>query len=308
MAVDGGYCPYEVVPLGERIAGTRFTAATAFGLMQCLRSGPTIDGGRGTVFIHGVHDDMDTWGPLVHAAQQSGVDLGPMLFVDLPGFGRSENLTTQLDLAEVADAIMGAVDEVGFSAVRLVGHSMGTLVALEMATRHPGRAESVHLAAGPYYSIIGVLNRHPRGGGLAGAFAATTFATQYLLALTGRPGVAVLQRASRTKLMRALLWPFVAHPFRLRHSVLEHLLTDMRPASFRLAARNSSHYRDGMSWAGISCPVHAAYGKADRLVPNIDARRLRADLPDAQITTLMDSAHLLHLEQPHAALAALGLD
>ncbi len=111
--------------------------------------------------------------------------------------------------------------------------------------------------------------------------------------------------AARGGVLRALLWPYAAHPRQLRQSVLDQLIGGLRPASFRKAARNGFRY-DGLSWSAISCPVWAAYGAADRLVPAADARRLRADIPHAQITTLPEAAHLLHLEQPHAALVALG--
>jgi len=303
----GTYCPYDVTPLPAQIAGNLRYVSTPFGDIRCLRGGPA-EGTRGTVFVHGVHDDMDSWGPLARAARLRGIELGPTLFVDLPGFGESQNLRHRLDLAEVADALMVvALSDVGFSSVRLVGHSMGTLVVNEMATRHPGQVESVHLAAGPYYSVVDAMNGR-LSGGLAGLRSAATFGSQYLLALTGSAGVGVLERASRRNLLRPLMRPFVAHPKQLRQSVLDHLLADLRPASFRAAARNGWHYRDGMSWSAVACPVWAAYGAADRLVTQVDVRRLRADLPGARITTLPDAAHLLHLEQPDAALGALGLD
>ncbi len=307
MAVRSTYCPYDVLPLTELIDGTEFDATTAFGRMHCLRTGADPrDSGRGTVFLHGVHDDMNTWSPLVKAAADNRIDLGPALFVDLPGFGRSENRRHRLALAEVADMILGvARSTAGFTSLRLVGHSMGTLVVAEMAVRHPGAVESVHLAAGPYYSIVDTINGHPRGG-LPGALATATFGTQYVLALAGRPGIGAVRVAKRAGLVRPLLWPFAAHPRRLRQSVIDQLVGGLRPRSFRQAARNGFRYRDGMDWSAISCPVWGAYGAKDRLVPAADARRLHVDLPNARITTLPEAAHLLHLEQPHSALVALG--
>lgn len=300
------YCPYEAQSLGTRVAGTEFTVSSAFGALHCLRAGPTVEG-RGTVFVHGVHDDMDSWGPLVHAANLAGVDLGPTLFLDLPGFGRSENRRGRLDLAEVGDALMHvAMSDLGFSSVRLVGHSMGTLVVADLALRHSAHVESLHLAAGPYYSIVDAMNGH-WSGGLAGAGATATFGTQYLLALTGDAGVRALRVAARRGLLRPLLAPFAAHPGGLRRSVVDHLVAGLRPTSFRAAARNGFRHRKGMSWAGVSCPVWAVYGAADRLVPAVDARHLLTDIPHARISVLPDASHLVHIEQPEAALAGMGL-
>jgi len=230
-----------------------------------------------------------------------------MLFLDLPGFGRSENRRGSLDLTDVADAVMDvALSEVGFSSVRLVGHSMGTLVVADLAVRQAVRVESLHLASGPYYSVVEAMNGR-WSSGLAGATATAMFGAQYVLALTGDPGVKTLGSLSRQGLLRPLLAPFVAHPGALRQSVVDHLVADLRPASFRAAARNAFRYRKGMSWSGVTCPVWAVYGAADRLVPAADARRLRADIPHAQISVLPDASHLVHVEQPHAALLSLGL-
>jgi len=113
--------------------------------------------------------------------------------------------------------------------------------------------------------------------------------------------------ASRRQVLRPLLAPYAAHPNDLRQSVVDHLVSGMRPRSFRAAARNGFDYRDGMSWSRVQCPVWAVYGVADRLVPAVDAQRLQADIPAARITHVPDASHLVHLEQPAAALDGLGL-
>ena len=302
------YCPYDVTPLLAQVAGTEQSVSTAFGRLRCLRSGPAVSsGGRGTVFVHGVHDDMNSWGPLVREAARRAVDLGPTLFVDLPGFGRSQNRRSRLDLIEVGDMLMRvATKEMGFESVRLVGHSMGTLVVADMAVRHAARVESLHLAAGPYYSVVDTMNGHPSGG-YAGGLATAAFGSQYLLALTAGLGVATVRMASRRQVLRPLLAPYAAHPNDLRQSVVDHLVSGMRPRSFRAAARNGFDYRDGMSWSRVQCPVWAVYGVADRLVPAVDAQRLQADIPTAAITHVPDASHLVHLEQPAATLLGLGL-
>ena len=303
------YCPYDVTPLPENVAGTEQSVSTVFGRLRCLRGGliTSSGGGRGTVFVHGVHDDMDSWSPLVQEAARRAVDLGPTLFVDLPGFGGSQNRRSRLDLTEVGDMLMRvASQDMGFDSVRLVGHSMGTLVVADMAVRHAASVESLHLAAGPYYSVVDTMNGHPSGG-YAGGVATAAFGSQYLLALTAGLGVATVRMASRRHVLRPLLSPYAAHPNDLRQSVVDHLVSGMRPSSFRAAARNGFDYRAGMSWSEVACPVWAVYGMADRLVPAVDARRLLADIPTAAITHVPDASHLVHLEQPAATLLGLGL-
>lgn len=299
------YCPYDVVPLARAIDGEELRVDSAFGALKCFRSGRATDGG--TVFIHGVHDDMDTWSPLVRAANDGGRDLGRMAFVDLPGFGGSENRRGPLRLAKVSDAVLDAAGcLLGTAPVRLVGHSMGTLVAADLAVRRPDRIRSLHLAAGPFYSVIDSMNGRFTSG-LSGVLAGGLFASQYLLALTGPVGVAGLQGLSRLGLLRPVLAPFVANPFAIRQSAVDQILDGMRPAAFRAAAPSGFRYSDGMSWAAITCPVHAAFGSVDRLVPRRDAGRLERDVPHAAVAVIGGAGHLVHIERPGAVLSALAL-
>ncbi len=58
---------------------------------------------------------------------------------DLPGFGASDRPTHTLDLAELADALVGWMDAVGIEQAEAVGHSMGCQVIEHVVIRHPGR-------------------------------------------------------------------------------------------------------------------------------------------------------------------------
>ena len=59
-----------------------------------------------------------------------------MLAPDLPGHGRSAGPPLS-SIAAMADWTAALIAAAGVRAARLVGHSMGSLVALETAARHP---------------------------------------------------------------------------------------------------------------------------------------------------------------------------
>ena len=67
-----------------------------------------------------------------------------VLAPDLPGHGRSggEPLTT---IADMADWTAALLDAAGAAKARLVGHSMGSLIALETAARHPAKVSALSL-------------------------------------------------------------------------------------------------------------------------------------------------------------------
>src|SRR3954467_15975740 len=65
-----------------------------------------------------------------------------VLAPDLPGHGRSSGklLPTIADMADWTAALLGAA---GAPKARLVGHSMGSLIALETSARHPDKVSGL---------------------------------------------------------------------------------------------------------------------------------------------------------------------
>src|SRR5436853_5791065 len=107
--------------------------------------GATVNAGTGgrafdphlpaVVFLHGASLDHTVWALLARWFAHRGC---AVLAPDLPGHGRSqgEPLASIAALADWAAALIAAA---GASQAALIGHSMGSLVALETAARHPKR-------------------------------------------------------------------------------------------------------------------------------------------------------------------------
>src|ERR1700680_2750529 len=75
---------------------------------------------------------------LLHGAGYGG--LAP----DLPGHGRSSGAPLQA-ITDMADWTAALLDAAGVAKAWLVGHSMGSLVALETAARHPAKVAALGL-------------------------------------------------------------------------------------------------------------------------------------------------------------------
>src|ERR1700755_1740044 len=86
------------------------------------------------VMLHGAGFDHSTWA--LHSrwfAHHGHSVLAP----DLPGHGRSGGKTLST-IGDMADWTVALLDAAGATTARLIGHSMGSLIALETAARHPG--------------------------------------------------------------------------------------------------------------------------------------------------------------------------
>ena len=93
------------------------------------------------LFIHGATLDHSSWNLQSRWFAHHG---HTVLAVDLPGHGRSVGapLTT---IAAIAAWLMALLDATGIARAALVGHSMGSLAALEAAACFPARITSIAL-------------------------------------------------------------------------------------------------------------------------------------------------------------------
>ncbi|MFH1477601.1 MAG: alpha/beta fold hydrolase [Verrucomicrobiota bacterium] len=85
------------------------------------------------VFLHGTGCNMSDWND-VTAALCAG---GPLVRVDFRGHGASDVARDSFVLSDLADDVILLVNGLGLQDVVLVGHSLGGMVALEIASRSP---------------------------------------------------------------------------------------------------------------------------------------------------------------------------
>ena len=95
------------------------------------------------VFLHGAGLDHSVWALLARWFAHHGCGV---LAPDLPGHGRSAGAPLA-SIAALADWTAALVDAAGARTARLVGHSMGSLIALETAARHPDKVNGLGLIA-----------------------------------------------------------------------------------------------------------------------------------------------------------------
>ena len=83
------------------------------------------------VFIHGVLNDHSVWILQTRWLAHHGWNV---LALDLPGHGRSSG-EAPASVEQAADAVAAVLDALGVAQAALVGHSWGSLIALEAAAR-----------------------------------------------------------------------------------------------------------------------------------------------------------------------------
>lgn len=246
--------------------------------------GRPFDGRQPTVvFIHGALHDHSVWTLLArwYANHGHGV-LAP----DLPGHARSEG--PPLDSVEaLADWLLGLLDAAKVECAVLVGHSMGSLVALEAAARAPQRVERLLMLGTAFPmtvapALLETARETPlRAIDLVNAYSHSTFAAK-----PGHPGPGSWLHGANRALMRRVQAGWRAGNL---------FLTD-----FEVCNR----YAGGLDAATrVTCPVTFVLGSRDQMTQPRQAAAL-AEALHANVRTIA-AGHAMTTEAPDALLAAV---
>src|SRR3954451_15479552 len=101
--------------------------------------GKEFDSSQPTVaLLHGAGFDHTTWALHSRWFAHHGYSV---LAPDLPGHGRSAGAPLST-IAEMADWMAALLDAAGAAKAWLIGHSMGSPIAIETAGRHPGKTSA----------------------------------------------------------------------------------------------------------------------------------------------------------------------
>jgi 3-oxoadipate enol-lactonase len=234
------------------------------------------------LLLHGIGGGRLGWAGTGEALAAAG---WRALAVDLPGYGATP-AARPCTLEAMAGAVERLVEWSGSSHATLVGHSMGGMVAQELAARAPQRVSALVLAAtSPAFG--------PADGAWQQEFLRSRF--EPLDAGLGMAGLAarlVPSMAGRD-----------ASPERI--AAAEALMAGVPEATYRsvLATLVSFDRREAL--ARIAVPTLVITGEDDRTAPPEVARRMAARIAGAGLVILPRTGHLLMLEQPAAFDAAL---
>jgi pimeloyl-ACP methyl ester carboxylesterase len=132
-------------PAAEAFAAAPDQTLTADGVTLRYRE---IGTGDPVILIHGYTASLESQTPLASALAQSN----RVVAFDVRGFGKSSKFAEPTRFGQlIVDDAVRLMDHLQISRAHLVGHSMGALIAANVAARYPKRVASATLIAGPFY-------------------------------------------------------------------------------------------------------------------------------------------------------------
>ena len=232
------------------------------------------------VLLHGAGFDHSTWALHSRWFAHHGFSV---LAPDLPGHGRSKGKALST-IADMADWTAALLDAAGATKARLIGHSMGSLIAIETAARHPDKVSGL--------SLIGTAATMTVGPDLLKAAEANDIAAIDMVSIWGLGFKAELGGS-----LAPGLW---------MHQGAQRVLQRCAPGVLHhdLAACNA--YQNALTAAAqVKVPVTVILGERDMMTPAKAGKTLAAAIPNARTVVLPGAGHMMMVEQPDELLAAL---
>ena len=231
------------------------------------------------VMIHGAGMDHTVWTlPARSLAHRGRAVLAP----DLPGHGKSAG-PALTDISAMSAWVLRFLDAAGIDEAALVGHSMGALIALDVAAHAPGRVRRL--------ALLGAAGRMPVHPDLLRAAAADRTEAADLIVSWGHGPVGHLGRGPAPG-----LWLMVGARRLLERAGEGVLAAD-------LAACDA--YDAVSAAARVAAPAMLILGSEDKMAPPDRAKSFAAALRQVETVLLPGAGHMLTSEAPDAVIDAL---
>lgn len=215
-----------------------------------------------------------------------------VIAVDLPGFGGSDNFGGRVEIDHYVDALIQLLDRLGVQRVKMIGHSMGGIIAGQFAAQHPSRTEAVVLVA------TGVSPRPQQVFLLRGLAASIVLLNRIRLPLFG---VAVRAAMAPAPLRRLLLRPMVRDPAAVSRELAVDMMTGAGNSPGATAALKAAlRAIRQQELRAVVCPTLIVGGACDRMAPAASLDHLAGVIVGARKEVIADAGHHPMFEQSEA--------
>lgn len=211
------------------------------------------------VFLHGWRSESTTWFRAISTLPI------PMIFIDLPGFGKSEIPPDSFNLDDYRQTVHDILAKLAIKKCVLVGHSFGGRIAVKFAVRYPQIVTSLILvdAAGIQKKT---LDKKIKG-----------LTAKVVKPFFRFPGLQSLRKAIYTAMGSE---DYIATP-KLTKIYQNIMKEDLMPL-----------------YSQISCPTMIVWGNLDQDTPLSDAQTMNTLIPTSELKVIDGAGHFSFIDKP----------
>ncbi len=234
--------------------------------------------GDPVVFLHAMAGSRTAWEPQLEALSTRY----RCIAWDMPGFGASAAPSDGATVDTVADTLAFLVRKtLTLRSAHFVGLSVGAMILMRFATRHPTLCRSLTL-----------MDTSPRFG-FGGSMKPAEFADPILKSLSGGADIGTFSAG----MVKAIVGP------KCPAAVIAEATASMARAQrsgLMLTTRLIADHDALADLPKIACPVLAMAGAGDAETPPAYAEAIAERVPKSEVFVVPDAGHLANLENPQA--------
>ena len=236
------------------------------------------------VFIHGVLNDHSVWILQTRYLAHHGWNV---LAIDLPGHCKSEGLPPD-SVEQAAATVIALLDAMGIAKAALIGHSFGSLIALQAAAQAPDRVSHLVMVGTAFpMRVSAALLEGAVNAPMKAIDMVNTFSHSMMAPPPSALGPGTWVPGGSKALMRRVL------------------ASNTQANVFYIGFKACDSYANGeTAMAQVQCPTLFILGQQDQMTPPKAAQSLISKAAYAQVVKLK-AGHSLMTEAPEAVLHAM---
>ncbi|WP_421617553.1 alpha/beta fold hydrolase [Brevibacillus sp. TJ4] len=230
--------------------------------------------GAPLVLLHGLGNNSQSWSRQYAGLQEHVHVIG----WDTPGYGKSSDPEPEFrTFGELAEILKGFLDELGLGPVYLLGHSMGSTLAMEFAAKYPEYLKGLILAAST------------RGG-------ATNPETNEKKLKNRLHNIENLPAQELAELRTPAMFSPYASPELIAEG--KAIMSQVRLAGYRSVAYSLFHADQTRFLAAIKVPTLLLCGEDDSVTPVAESKQVAQGIAGSTLKLIPRAGHLCYMEQP----------
>lgn len=232
--------------------------------------------GKPLIILHGMGNNSQSW-----KKQLSGLSENYTVIAwDAPGYGKSSDPSEEFtDFSQFADILKEFIKNLNYKSVTLLGHSMGSAIALDFCYRFPEMVDRL---------IISDATR--------GAAALTVEENKKKLDARLNSINTLDPKEIAIHRVKELLAP---NPNPEVKQEAERIMSQVRPMGYRSVAYSLFHLNQMDLLSSIITPTLIICGELDKVTPVSDSEIFHKKIKNSELAIIAGTGHLCYQEDPN---------
>ncbi|MFE4894449.1 alpha/beta fold hydrolase [Peribacillus butanolivorans] len=231
--------------------------------------------GKALVILHGLGNNSQSWG---HQLSQMKQEFRVIAW-DAPGYGESSDPKEEFqEFSQFADVLKEFLESLGLHSVYLLGHSMGSAIAIDFTNRFPEMVEAL------------IISDATRGAaGVSPEENKRKLQSRLHSIDTLKPSELAKKR------VKALVSPNA--PVEVVKEA-ERIMSQVRPPGYRSVSYSLSNLNQMEILSSISIPTLVMCGELDQVTPVSESKIFHELIPKSEFAIVPNTGHLCYQEDP----------